>query len=125
MTLRWVIGLIILSAPVFAFIDVALAECTGGLTTEDLRRLRWLVGDVTIMINHGFVEKVEAVKWRYFPVVAVAVFVAGIIMSESTDPLSTKWENIKDVILISAVLSTAPLGIVFWTPIITSILRIL
>ena len=124
-TLKWIAGIALLFAPAFAFIDVALSECAGGVTAEDLQRIRWFVDDVTIMRNHGFIEKVQPVKGRLFPVTAIAVFIAGLLMSEPSHPLMTKWENIKTTIWISILLSLVPYGGIFFVPIFTSILRFL
>ena len=123
--LRWTVGIVLLFAPAFAFIDVAMSECAGGVTAKDLWRIRWLVDDAALMRDYGFVEKVQPVKGRIFPVAAVAVFIAGLLMSEPPDRLSTKWENLKDITLLSALLSLVPYGGVFMVPIFTSILRTL
>ena len=106
--LRWIVGVVLLFAPAFAFIDVALSECAGRVTSKDLWRIRWLVSDATLMRDHGFIEKVQPVKGRVFPVAAAAVLIAGLLMSEPPDPLSTKWENLKITILLSVLLSLAP-----------------
>jgi len=121
--IRWTMGIIILFAPAFAFIDVALSECAEGLTAEDLQRIRWIVDDVDKMREHGLLEKMLALRGRLYPVTAVAALLIGLLMIGAPCPLETRRETLSGVLWFSIILSPCPYGATVWTPIITSALR--